>query len=82
MKPFLLCCLLSVQALAQQTASPKKPTPAQQRVKDDMLDAATTFLGLLTPDQRKLAIPTRWMTSSDLTGIMFPANAKDCHLNR
>ncbi len=56
MKPFLLCCLLSVQALAQQTASPTKPTSAQQRVKDDMLDAATTFLGLLTPEQRKVAM--------------------------
>jgi hypothetical protein len=56
MKSFLLCCLLSASALAQQTAPAIKAAAAQQRVKDDMLDAATTFLDLLTPEQRKQAM--------------------------
>ncbi len=56
MKRFVFCCLLAGHAMAQQVASPPKSTPAQQRVKDEMLDAATTFLATLSADQRKQAV--------------------------
>ncbi|GAB3029569.1 DUF3500 domain-containing protein [Spirosoma pulveris] len=55
MKRFLLCCLIAGQAVAQQVAPSPKTTPAQQRVKDEMLDAATAFVTLLSADQRKQA---------------------------
>lgn len=55
MKSFLFCWLLAIPVLAQQTAPSSKPTAAQQRLKDEMLDAVTTFVGTLTADQRKLA---------------------------
>ncbi|AKD58743.1 DUF3500 domain-containing protein [Spirosoma radiotolerans] len=54
MKRLLFCWLLAVPTLAQQTTTAPKPTAAQQRIKDEMLDAVTTFMGTLTADQRKL----------------------------
>ena len=55
MKRLLFCWLLAVQAMAQQTAPSPPSAKAQQRVKDDMLESVTTFLGALTPEQRKQA---------------------------
>ena len=49
----LIACLLLANQFylhAQVTSS-----PAEKRVKDDMLDAATTFMKLLSPEQRKQA---------------------------
>ncbi|WP_420150882.1 DUF3500 domain-containing protein [Spirosoma sp.] len=54
MKQFLFFWLLAGQVLAQAVSSPKA-TPAQQRIKDEMLDAATAFLSSLTPEQKKQA---------------------------
>jgi hypothetical protein len=56
MKRFLFCWLLAIQALAQQTAPPPKRASAQHAVKDEMLDAVTTFLAMLSPEQRKVAV--------------------------
>ncbi len=55
MKRFVFCWLLAGHAIAQQVASPPKQVAAQQRVKDEMLDAATAFLSTLSPEQRKQA---------------------------
>lgn len=55
MKRLLFCWLLAVQAMAQQTAPSPPSASAKQRVKDDMLESVTTFLGTLTPEQRKQA---------------------------
>lgn len=54
MKQFLFFLLLAGQALAQVVSAPKAPA-AQQRIKDEMLDAVTAFLGTLTPEQRQKA---------------------------
>lgn len=55
MKRFIFCWLLTGQVLAQHTATSPKQVAAQQRVKDEMLDAATSFLATLSPEQRKQA---------------------------
>ncbi|GAB4049134.1 DUF3500 domain-containing protein [Spirosoma litoris] len=51
---FILGGLLAnqLQVLAQVAQSPKT-LPVQQRVKDEMTDAANVFLGTLTPEQRE-----------------------------
>ncbi|MBD2756213.1 DUF3500 domain-containing protein [Spirosoma validum] len=54
MKQFLFFWLLAGQALAQVVSPPKAPA-AQQRIKDEMLNAVTEFLGTLTPEQRQKA---------------------------
>jgi len=57
MKRFLLGCLLIGQIPVMGQVAPSPSTlPAQQRVKDEMLDAATTFLATLSADQRKVAV--------------------------
>lgn len=53
---FLLGCLTvsQLQVLGQIAPSPKT-LPVQQRVKDEMTDAANLFLGMLTAEQRQKA---------------------------
>lgn len=52
MKQFLFFWLLAGQVLAQAVSAPKNPV-AQQRIKDEMADAATALLGMLTTEQRQ-----------------------------
>lgn len=54
MKQFLFFWLLAGSTLAQTVSAPKAPA-AQQRVKNDMTDAVTQFLAMLTPEQRQKA---------------------------
>lgn len=52
MKQFLFLCLLTGPVLAQTTSAPKAPA-AQQRIKDEMTDAATALLSMLSAEQRQ-----------------------------
>ena len=52
MKQFLFLCLLTGPVLAQTTSAPKAPA-AQQRIKDEMTDAANALLSMLSAEQRQ-----------------------------
>ena len=56
MKYILLGCLIATQIQVQgQVAPAPAKLPIQQRVKDEMTEAATVFLATLTPEQRQKA---------------------------
>ncbi|GAB4028344.1 DUF3500 domain-containing protein [Spirosoma koreense] len=52
MKQFIFFWLLTSNLLAQTVSTPKSPA-AQQRIKDEMTDAATALLGMLNADQKQ-----------------------------
>jgi hypothetical protein len=56
MKRFLIgCLLLGASQVSGQIAPTPKTLPTQQSLKDEMLEAATTFLATLSPEQKKQA---------------------------
>lgn len=57
---YLLFCWLLAGSLFAQTTAPSKPAsaPAQQRLKNEMAEAAQTFLAMLSAEQRQQATYT------------------------
>lgn len=53
MKYIIFFCLLAGQVIAQTAPATRPSSAAQQRIKDEMADAANTLLTMLSPEQKQ-----------------------------